>query len=317
MDLQRFVTDVFETLGGMVIPLEYGLCQVLIPENYKETFQGKSEYLLAFDYEVAQENQSAEFVTFGSFILDKVIGIVIENTVSTIRYGILPSGLTLSNPQRKIEQYLNANPKNIKITNSRTVMGLWTAFCFRIGYTSEERMEEICEIWIDMVTGNRAEKMEKLKSSVFFESSPSYSFPLACIPDYLATFKTAYNEVVAISEKRNMIYISKHEMDSELLRIDEYYEELIKENQKRMERRGNTEERIETLKAKEQALELDRKKQLSEMIDKYRVKTDITLDYSITYLIPRLEYKILIKNHSQGMDKILYYNFITKEFEET
>jgi hypothetical protein len=247
--------------------------------------------------------------------LIKVIETVTANAVSTLRYGI-PSGLTLSNPQPKIGQHFNTNPGNIEISGSRTVMGLWSAFCFRIGYTSEERVEEIREIWIDLLTGKRAAEMEKLKSSIFYESTPSYQFPLAGIPDFPAAFSEAYKEAEVTARSNNMVYLHKHEMESELQRIDEYYDELEKENQKSMERRGVNEERMETLKAKGRTLLLDRKKQRSEMIDKFSIKTDIALDYGITYLIPRLEYHVLIKDHSQSVEKILYYNFITKGFEE-
>lgn len=39
MQLQQFVTETIEELGGVVIPVEYALCQVLIPKNYASFFK--------------------------------------------------------------------------------------------------------------------------------------------------------------------------------------------------------------------------------------------------------------------------------------
>ncbi len=313
MNLQRFVTEVLETIGGVVIPLEYGLCEVLLPDPYREIFHDRTEYLLAFDFEVAQENPGAEFVTFGSYILDRAIDIVMEHTVSTIRYGI-SGALTVSNPEQKIRQYLNMNTENIKIISTRKVMGVWAAFCFRIGYVSDERVEEIREIWIDLLTGKCASIMEKKKSSIFYETSPLYHYPLPCALDFPTAFSRAYEEITACIEDRQEAHLQKHELERELYRIEEYYTELEKENQKSLERRGINDERKQTLQKKGQALLLDKQKQRREMIDKYSIKTDTGLDYGILYFIPLLEYRAMITNRNHSQEQVLYYNPILKCF---
>lgn len=76
MQLQQFVTETVENLGGMVMPVEYALCHVLIPETYASYFQNKTEHKLSFDFEVAQENPDSEFVTFGSYVLEQLLAIV-------------------------------------------------------------------------------------------------------------------------------------------------------------------------------------------------------------------------------------------------
>ena len=97
MQLQSFVTEVIESLGGVVIPVEYALCQVLVPDSYKEYFQNKTELELAFDFEVFEENPQSEFVTFGSYVLDQVLLLANQKAMSTLRFAEVLQ-LKLANP---------------------------------------------------------------------------------------------------------------------------------------------------------------------------------------------------------------------------
>jgi len=106
MNLQNFVLQVIEIIGGDIDRLEYALCYVILPDEYIDMFEGKSEMLLAFDIEVAQENPDSEFVTFGSYILDKIIEIANKKAICTTRY-IAVDNLILGKAQEKLKNFLN------------------------------------------------------------------------------------------------------------------------------------------------------------------------------------------------------------------
>ncbi|MDC3425040.1 hypothetical protein NC797_11040 [Aquibacillus sp. 3ASR75-11] len=131
MELQKFVTKVIEGFGGVVEPVEYALCQVLIPEEYKSYFQNKTELELAFDFEVAQENPQSEFVTFGSFILEQVQTIANQQAISTLRFAEVERQ-TLANPLKKITHFLQEENGKINILDEINVMGVWAVFQFHI-----------------------------------------------------------------------------------------------------------------------------------------------------------------------------------------
>jgi hypothetical protein len=66
---RSFVTAYLERAGAVLEEAGYELLEVLLPEGLP--FKDQEELLLAFDYEVAQENPKAIFVTYGSLFLDR------------------------------------------------------------------------------------------------------------------------------------------------------------------------------------------------------------------------------------------------------
>lgn len=313
MDLQNFVTEVIETMGGAVVPLEYALCHVLIPDSFSEIFHGKSEVTLAFDFEVAQENPESEFITFGSNTLDNIIDIVDKNAISTIRFGVIDR-LSLSNPEEKISKFLNARNRNdIKITAERPIMGIWAVFSFRISYTSDMQVNEIQDIWVDLLTGKVSPNMKKNEVSVFYEMNSLYNYPIPVLIDIHAAFSTAYRHVVSESEKNKESKMRRQEFQNEIDRIRVYYTDLENENLKRMLRKGTTDEKKQELISKGAALELEKEKQQLELEDKYRIKVDISLCNGIIYAIPQLEYHVLVSFRNLEDEKVIYYNPVLKE----
>jgi hypothetical protein len=313
LELQRFVTTSFEAMGGIVEPLEYALCQVLIPEKYVKMFQGRNEMKLSFDFEVAQENPDSEFVTFGSYILNQIFDIISTETVSTVRYAVIDK-MSVSNACDKIKKYLNLTGGTTEIINERPVMGLFSVYTFRTGYVSDERVERIEEIWMDMLTLKPCEKMRSYSTGIFFEKEPLYIYPVPVLPDISEVFEKAYNEIKKNVQDGAQSHTRKSELAKEINRITNYYAELMEENEKRKVRKGISEEKILEIETKKGLLKLEKERQIKEMQNKYRVRTDIALENIILYAIPHIEYIIKAVRHGNTSNYTLYYNPILKEF---
>lgn len=311
MELQQFVTEVIEAAGGVVIPVEYALCQVLVPEECKSIFQDREELVLAFDYETAQENPGAEFVTFGSYLLDQLIQLTRSKAICILRYGVVDR-LALYNPEEKIRRHINAERAEVKVLEERPVMGMWVAFVFRIGYISDERTEEARELWIDLLTGEPSPGMEKI--CVFYEEKPLYTYPVPETLEVKDAFQKAYVLVKKEATSNARKLAGEKMLDKEIERITDYYEDLQEENKKRMERKGISEKRIAELVSKGQALVMERDRQIREMTEKYTVKTEILLEHGIVYAIPRIEYRVRISSRGETQELKLYYNPLLKEF---
>ncbi|QKY70156.1 hypothetical protein [Lentibacillus sp. CBA3610] len=140
MQLQQFVTETVENLGGMVMPVEYALCDVLIPETYAGYFQNKTELKLAFDYEVAQENPDSEFVTFGSYVLEQLLAIIHEKAKTAMRYALIDR-LELGTPLKKIEAFLQDEHGKTAIESEKPVLGVWTVFQYLTTIVADEKTE--------------------------------------------------------------------------------------------------------------------------------------------------------------------------------
>ena len=314
MELQRFVTEVIEALGGIVIPLEYALCHVILPDENKELFDGRSEFILAFDFEVYQENENSEFVTFGSYILDKILYIASKKAVFTIRFGIIDR-LSLSDPLDKIKEYLDLPARtNVKIMSERPVLYPWITYNFRITYVSDERMEEMMEVWADAFTGNISKDMNEQRPSIFYELNPIYNYPIVDFPNISKAFNEAYMYTQKNAQTRVQENTRKDELNIDLYRINNYYRDLENEILKRMKRKGITEEHRQELESKRKALLLEKEKQLAEMQEKYEIKLHISLDNAVIYAIPNIEYVIDTAFRDEKLEKRVYYNPVLRNF---
>jgi hypothetical protein len=313
MDLQHFVTEVIESIGGIVIPLEYALCNVIIPNEYSELFNGRNEFVLSFDFEVYQENESSEFVTFGSYILDRIFELSNKKALSTIRFAVIDR-FELSNPLDRIKKTLGFSPSsNIEILNQRSVLYPWIVFNIRVLYISDERTEETVEIWVDGITHKVSENMALERSSIFYQTSHVYNFPLAKLPDISVGFKNAYLYVKENTFLKIENDTRKDELEKEIIRISEYYKDLNNENLKNMNRRGISNEHLKKLENKKDTLKLEKERQIKEMKEKYTIKPYITLDNGIIYLIPGIEYIISVSHRNEKHEKQIYYNPVLKK----
>ncbi|SHH52131.1 hypothetical protein [Clostridium grantii] len=313
MELQNFVIDVIESMDGVVELLEYALCYVMIPNEYSNYFNGKSEMLLAFDFEVAQENPEAEFITFGSYTLEQLITIANEKAVNTIRF-VLVDGLSLSKAEDKIKKFLGMDKSQLEIVKEKEIMGTWILFNYKIGYTSHERTEDIKDVWVNLQNGEVDLNIQENKSLLFHEKSLIKNYPIPPQHSILNAFEASYLYVKNQTEEYSNLIVNKVEFSKELQRIDEYYTELEAETFKKLERKGITDKRKAELISKGEALKLEKIKQQKEMENKYTVDVDLSLDNTIMYFIPLIEYQVKLKFRGSEEKKIIHYNPVIKTF---
>jgi len=75
----------------------YNYAEVLIPDEFIDHFDGENYYKLAFDFDVAIQHEEAEFVTYGSYFLDKVIDLASQRGLTCKRH-IVDSDVELRKP---------------------------------------------------------------------------------------------------------------------------------------------------------------------------------------------------------------------------
>lgn len=312
--LQRFVKEVIESFGGLVEPVEYALCNVLIPEDYKSYFQNRTELVLAFDFEVAQENPDAEFVTFGSHVLDQVQAIVHEQAISTIRFAEIDR-IELANPLKKMDDFYQNEHGKINILKEAKVLGAWAAFQFRLSLISDEKVEKTAQVWINLMTGALAERMQQLQLSIMYTDKPPYTLPTPKQIPIDKGFDKAFTYIKAQTQAELEQRQQDPQLQKDINRIQSYYEELIHENNRKAMRSNVTAKKKQEINTKSEAITIEMQKQLAEIKQKYHGHIDISLDHSIIYFIPMLAYQVEIDQRANKKHKTVYYNLITKEFE--
>ncbi|QDI92157.1 hypothetical protein EPH95_13960 [Salicibibacter halophilus] len=312
MNLQKYVSEVIETLGGVVISVEYALCQVLIPEEYKGYFQGQTDLTLAFDFEVSQENPEAEFVTFGSYFLDQLLELASQKAKSTVRF-VEIERLELANPLKKIQQSMPDEPGQMTITEERQVMGAWGMFQFKVYYISDQKEASPKEIWVDLLTDQVDRTIEEEQNRIIYQQTPMYNLPFSKSFDLQNGFEVAMADVQQAEDEKNS-RLEDQALQTDIDRIEEYYAELMEENKKRASRKSITEEKKKDIEAKTNAIAVERDKQLLDIKNKYDVQIEPALEHAILYCIPMIEYRLNIEFRGERKEKVLYYNPITKQF---
>ncbi|MBV7276552.1 hypothetical protein I6U48_27130 [Clostridium sp. PL3] len=312
-DLQQFTTKFFDTLGAAIVEVDYALIQVLVPDEYTDIFR-KTELKLCFDYEVYLENQEYELVTFGSFILDKILDLSFKLSNTCIRYAIAEN-LTVHDAEMKILNFLNLDRANIKIVQETKLINYLTKYSFKVSYVSDNTVEEFENIVVDMNSNSISQDFCNNLDSIFYETRPLYDFPLNCNIDFLQGFKAALKELDIIKTSKLDKLSNNLALSKETERINLYYASLKEEAEKRMSRKNLSEEKINEYKHKIEIYNLENNRQLTEIVEKYKVKSEIHLENAVIYAVPVIcfTYKMVEKNTSDEEFKC-FYNAALKKF---
>lgn len=317
LEIQRFVTEVIESIGGIVEPIEYCLVDAIIPNEYIDVFQDRSEFKLAFDFEVAQENPESEFVTFGSNVFNNILDIANLNAVSTIRYGVVDN-LSCYNPETKILSSLHSDcplATRVNILSQRNIMVPLVLFNFRVIYSSDIQVSEDFGIWINLYNNSVCDGLKNEKISIFFEKSPIYNYPLGKKYSICSAFDLAIKDAEIEAQNKAQNYYREDELQSELSRIKSYYSDLEAENEKRLSRKGLSEEKKNEIQLKTEALKLEVVKQLAEIKNKHEVKISVNLMNGIIYYVPFIEYSYELSSRKATERLEAIFNPILKCFE--
>ena len=311
MTISEFIEKTVNVMGGVFETVEYALSSVLIPDEYAEYFQGKTEFFLAFDYDVAQENPESDFVTYGSFIFDTFLEISRLTPLVTHKY-MNVARTDIADAENKIKKSFNLENVPV-IVEEEFGAAMFCQFYFSVKYISDETTENLIPVWINLCAG----KVDREIGKIFIPTDDSFNDDLNILHfehgDINEAYKTAFAEVISTAKQSPLIETDRRIIKSETERINRYYDELILENKKRTERKGLTEERIKEISEKEKSLVLERNRQTAEIIDKFTTKIEPSLENAIVYHIPCKRF-ICSMGKRINNEFIVYYDFALKRF---
>ncbi|MFC0905018.1 hypothetical protein ACFHWD_10015 [Clostridium sp. MT-14] len=314
-DLQAFVTKFFNTMGALVEEIEYSLIYVVVPYEYGDIF-GKTELKLCFDYEVYLENLDYEFVTFGSFILDKIINLSFKHFNAGIRY-VCVDNLNVTEPEKKIKHFLNGDIYDLEITKQSKIINYFTKYDFKVDYISDNIIENFENTVIDMSTLCVSNDLPEILNSVFYDIKPQYDYPANCNVDFLAGLKKAVEQIKIIGSSKMDDFRNTPVKDREIKRINEYYESLKSEAEKRMRRKNLSQEKIDEYKHKIDLYDSEKSRQINEIKDRYNVKLEVIFQNAVVYAVPVIyfKYKLIYRNKLKNKLGECYFNKITGNWQ--
>jgi len=312
MDLQGLVLNIIDAMGGVAEFSEYALAQVLLPDGYKDRFQGRTELALAFDYEVAEEHPEAEFVTFGSEVTEALLDLALSTPHFDTRF-VIVDRIDIADAKGKVENALGRK-FSVEVLSRQNMTGIWSIFVFRARFLSSESFEEERRVWVNMLTGEV--DMEIAAVPVFYEREPQTDFPYApaCSLSHAYGRAKTYMERAADEIAKSLVDPIKIMRETE--RIQYFYEELIEENGRRMFRKGITTERIDEINNKEQALKAEMARQINEIKENLIPHQSIELAHGISAHIPLIELVCRVSDRNASELRTFYYECLTKRIFE-
>ena len=301
--LREFARTLFESTGGVVELVEDDLIEVLLPKELEERFG--TDFLIALDPEIVPEVPSAQLLNYGSALLDDLIAFTEEQgTVSRVYL----TGIHLDDSRIKqnLKRTLRFEGSDIQIRRIKVKLFKYLLFTFKIRYTTDEREEEFISVGVNMENGQIARRLINVVSDPQRYSQENY---LICPEAESISVYQAYGIAQMEVERKMIASINYHKtamekvIHQESTRISKFYQDNDTELQQRIEKENvrrethvdwtadehrKSEARIQTLLSKRGVNEIERKRRLKEMLDKYTLRTNVRLINLLEIAYPKL-----------------------------
>lgn len=315
--LQKFVVDYLQRAGALTAQESYATLGVLLPDDLIGYF-GEEQLLLAFDYEVAEENEGSSFITHGSPFLDKTVESVLQSYGRfTVRYwsGLIPE-LPRNFEQKVLAKLEFRRCRPPKVNMHVVEECVFYEFNFRCTFRSHEKSEEVLTVVLNGSNGQIQPNFFRHWQKNIPAEEREYSLPRARLWPVDRLYQSACRE----AEQATKIWAEKimaqgaWQKKKELAKIAGYYCELAAEIQKKL---AGTEEPKKKARLEQQlsATLADRERREKDAAERYGVEVDIRLDHVVAYNIPCLWVKLELAHKDQVRAFTVLYNPLSNEIE--
>lgn len=281
--LEQFLLDYVEGVGGIADSVEPQLYDVLLPD-------ASPPLRVAFDPDALPEHPSAQLLTFGSALLDELLGKAHERGRVAVSFlddiHVMPHALAA-----RVQRDLLLPPELVlQLTAVRPLYVTHSAFWFQVSFLGDEKEQALYPIAMDRYYGRPVRYLEPLlqgdRLSDFrrwvYADAPSR--PL--VQAYLAARDALVRTVKAEVHSRQQGTLAQLAEQTE--RMKRYYSDLRAELSERMEKAVASGEEIESPRLRLAALEREENSRLEELQHKAILRVQLKLTNLLQVRIPRL-----------------------------
>ncbi len=305
---EDFVTAYLRRAGALVEKAGFALREVLLPDELAPHFKG-SHLMLAFDHEAASEMPGSVYVTYGSQLLDASVRLALGYGRYTDLYwpGDPPSA------QKQIDRQVNETVEFVQCRPAKQVVQraldhVFYAFVFRCTFRSFEKTEDTFTVVVDGHSGCVQPEFEEMWKKVVPVEFPGYKLPSAEVRPLEELYRTACREAenVALRQAADLRRSARSALRRELARIAGYYEETIREIEKKMaaaegEKKDRFGKQIEAAKA-------DWKRREKDAAQRYQLEAELRLDHLVACHLPCLHAKMEVQHRDRFLHQVVVYN---------
>lgn len=336
INIQQYITDFFHHIGAMVEVPTYALLEVLIPEEYLDYFEGEEVLRLAFDPEVAEEEQ-APFIIPGSPLLDTINTIILQEEKVLWRHVLVDSTSLPGHIQKRINKeftFFKCRPPIL--LDQRLEEHHYMVFLFQISLISDERIEHLERIPVDLHKNlPEIEIIEPLESA-FYQTKKNQILPMPPMVGLYKALETGLEKVQEIGEehKREFQKRLKRFKEEEMEKLHSFYTQTEREMQEKLEKlegiedledredREDREDKERDQKKKENLLQkieanaLDRERRIQDIEEKFSCRIEMSLKGLIIYSIPKIRIYLDLQQRQETYQLEVLYNPLTYQVEE-
>ncbi len=278
--IRGFVTKCLESVGALVEFPAYNYAEVLLPDEFAWQFDGESYFNLSFDFDVAQRHEDSEFVTYGSYFLDRVTDLATQRGLTCKRHILDENAEIRSLPQKMRGKISFRNCRSTFLANAPMIYH-YMLLNFKVSYISDERKDRIVRILVNLNTGHVDNNMLKAVDSAIFTDSSHTSYAV----EEMRSIDDAYQAATNALEEQ--IQPTIHElngrigarMNDEKKRIVEYYDQIDSELNLKRDKLIESEKKdgVKSIDDKLRLSEIERQRRLNEIEEKNALKVSVML----------------------------------------
>jgi hypothetical protein len=281
--LEQFLLEYVDAAGGIADEIEPQVYDVLLPDADKPL-------RLAFDPEALPEHPTAQLVTFGSALLDQLLGEAQTNGRIALAY-LDDVHLTPYSLDQRVRRDLILPPHtSLNVDAVRALYVTSTLFWFETTYSSDEKEQAVHPVAVDRYYGRLVRYLEPLLEGDRLSEIRRYAYPDApAVPlgqAYLQARERLVRTVTAEANSRKHNLLAHQAQQRE--RMTRYFADLRAELTERLEKAQARGEETGSLRLRLEAIAREETLRLGELERKAMLRVQIKLMNLLHVKIPRL-----------------------------
>ncbi len=167
--IRNFATNCLNDIGALIEFPSYNYAEVLIPDELTDYFEGESYFKLAFDFDVARRNEDTEFITYGSYFLDRLTHVARQQGLAGTRH-ISSGEVNIQGIEQKLRDKIIFKGCKGAFLAAIPMLYHYALFNFKVSYISDDKIEEVFKVLVNLNTNLVDEAMSSaLESTVLID----------------------------------------------------------------------------------------------------------------------------------------------------
>ena len=319
-NLSEFVLGYLEEAGSIVMPPEFGVYDVLMPDELADSLALEDHTRFAFGGQ-NQNGQPDDAVQLGVShpLIEQVAQTLTDHPVNVRTYirGLRTDKRGLAELARK--QIGLPNPRIKELSNAQEVAAQhhYLLCNFKVTFISDEKQEDLVAVVMDVQAGHAVADDAIMQRLAALDTEPAYDgLPLAAprwreaddalspktLQALLPRAEAALRQRLADQASGLAARMSRH-LSLDLARIGDYYDEMAADLQKRLLRLADNDERRQDFAEKLAMLEAERATKLEDAASRYKLRVEMKLVNVLLATQPKVVLPMSISNRTAQISR--------------